>query len=218
MRIHRAGYKILVASGVTVGAIILVASRIPSHLVRATMISLAVGLYLGLIQFFRNPLRVIPHNAEIALAPADGKVIAIEQVVVTEFLQADATKISIYLSLFDAHVNVAPVNGQVVYAHYHRGQYLMAFHPKSSELNEHQTLVIKTPARDQVMVRLIAGILARRICVYARQGQILQQGDEIGFIRFGSRVDIFIPPQWEVLVRQGQRVRVGVTALARRTL
>jgi phosphatidylserine decarboxylase len=165
--------------------------------------------------FFRNPLRKIKIAEPSAIyAPADGKIIAIEEVFETEFLNRKCIKVSIFMSIWNIHVNRYPVTGKIAYTKYHPGKYLIARHPKSSELNEHQTVVIEKPNGIEIMVKQIAGTVARRIVCYAKQGQHVVQGDDLGFIRFGSRVDIFLPLNASIHVQMNEKVKGNRTILA----
>lgn len=175
----------------------------------------ALSLLVLFLVFFRNPPRA--HGAvdpDAILAPADGKVVVIEEILESEYLQARALQVSIFMSPLNVHVNRSPVKGEVVYQQYHPGKYLVAWHPKSSELNERCTVVIRHKTHP-VLLRQIAGTLARKIVTYTKPGDQLQRGEEFGFIKFGSRVDVILPLGSEVLVRLGQRVSGGVTVLAR---
>jgi phosphatidylserine decarboxylase len=211
MRIHRAGHSVLRKCGFLLVACCAVSWRISrSKRYWAALLSLLIP-YSALIWFFRNPIQRAPYNPTLAIAPASGKILRIE-----EIREENVVRISIYLSLLDAHVSTAPVDGRVVMLCYTPGQYLVAFHPKASELNEQQTIVFKTPYGDEVRVRLIAGLIARRICCYVEANQVVLQGSDIGFIKFGSRVELVLPRTYQLLVTEGQRVSVGVTPIARR--
>jgi phosphatidylserine decarboxylase len=166
--------------------------------------------------FFRNPERKIKISDPAAVyAPADGRIISIKETYESEYLYRNCIKVSIFMSIWDIHVNRYPVSGQVIYTQYHPGKNLVAFHPKSSELNEQQTVVIQKQGGVEIMVRQIAGIVARRVVSYARQDDKVQQGDDLGFIRFGSRVDIFLPIDTEILVSVKQKVKGNKTVIAR---
>lgn len=166
--------------------------------------------------FFRIPKRNYPEAAEdLLFAPADGKVVAIEQVHEPEYFSALCTKISIFMSPANVHVNRYPVSGKVVYCRYHAGKYLVAWHEKSSELNERNSVVVRTGQGFEVLVRQIAGAVARRIVHYAREGMEVCASEELGFIRFGSRVDLFFPSDATILVEKDQKVRGGISVLAK---
>lgn len=182
----------------------------------------ASGFLLGLstvilalfLIFFRNPPRVHgTKNTDLILAPADGKVVVVERTFENEFLKGESIQVSIFMSPLNVHANRSPVTGEVVYVQYHPGEYLVAWHPKSSELNERNTVVIRKK-QYQVLVRQIAGKVARKIVCYTKPGMLLSRGEEFGFIKFGSRVDVFLPPESEILVKIGDTVKGGITEIA----
>lgn len=217
MRLHRAGYRILlVSAGMVIAVCGLLQYACLSRRLRFGVIASLLALYAMIAAFFRVPARKFAPRSDLFLAPAQGKVVAIERVYESQFLQRECVRVSIYLSLLDMHMSVAPLSGQVVRSHYDAGRYVLAFHPKASELNERHSIVIETSEGVTVMVRLIAGTIARRICPAVIEGQIIGQGDELGFIKFGSRVDVFLPPEMPILVRVGDRLRLGVSPIARR--
>lgn len=159
------------------------------------------------VQFFRVPNRKIAGNSNDVICPADGKIVVIEKVFESEFINDQCILISIFMSPLNVHANYAPIAGRVVYTKYHHGNYLVAWHPKSSTENERSTLVLETDQKKNILIRQIAGALARRICFYAHQDYLYQKGEEFGFIKFGSRVDIFLPLDAQVQVRIGQKVK-----------
>jgi len=167
-----------------------------------------------ILQFFRNPPRNTQKNDAHIIAPADGKVVVIEEVEEPEFFKGKRLQVSIFMSPFNVHVNRNPVSGTVKYFKYHPGKYLVAWHPKSSTENERTTTVIEHKSGKQVLFRQIAGALAKRICWYIEQGQQVQQGGEMGFIKFGSRVDVYLPLDAKVQVTLNQKVCGGETILA----
>ena len=176
--------------------------------------ALAFTLLTLFLIFFRNPPRA--HGVldpEAVIAPADGKVVVIEETFEKEFLNRPALQVSIFMSPLNVHANRSPVNGEVVYQQYHEGKYLVAWHPKSSELNERNTIVIRHKSHD-VLLRQIAGTVARKIVSYTRPGALLQRGEEFGFIKFGSRVDVFLPVDAHMMVKIGDTVRGGETVIA----
>jgi len=167
------------------------------------------------IIFFRNPPRVHgTKETDLILAPADGKVVVIEKTFENEYLKSEAIQISVFMSPLNVHSNKSPVTGEITYVQYHPGEYLVAWHPKSSELNERNTVVIKRK-NHQILMRQIAGKVARKIVCYTKVGALLSRGEEFGFIKFGSRVDLFIPVDSEILVEIGQTVKGGVSEVAR---
>jgi phosphatidylserine decarboxylase len=177
-------------------------------------IIVSVLFYLIILQFFRNPIFSITKNEKTVIAPADGKVVVIEEVEETEYLKGKRKQISIFMSPVNVHVNRMPVSGEISFYRYHAGKYLVAWHPKSSTENERTTVVVKMKNGVEVLFRQIAGALARRIKCYVHEGQALEQGDEFGFIKFGSRVDIFLPLNAKVTVKIGDITKGGRTVIA----
>jgi phosphatidylserine decarboxylase len=171
-------------------------------------------LTLFTLYFFRNPTPTIPPGEDLVLAPGEGRVIQIATVDEPHFLKGPATRISIFLSVFNVHVQRAPISGRVGYRDYNPGKYLAAWNPKASEENEQATLGIRAGDR-RVLVRQIAGLVARRVVTDPMEGDSVTRGERIGIIRFGSRVDLFLPPEWEVTCDEGDKVRVGQTVMAR---
>lgn len=169
----------------------------------------------GVLHFFRSPERKIRPDESAVISPADGKVVVAEEITEEEVFGRPMQQISIFMSPLNVHLNRFPTDGKISRYVYHPGKYLLAWHPKSSLLNERNTIVVETPRGIQYMLRQIAGTLARRIVCYCREGMQVKQGEELGFIKFGSRVDVFLPPDTEVLVKPGDKVRGGITTLAR---
>ncbi len=215
MTIHKEGRKLLTAL-----FLILVALSVAlSYLIKNDIIiQLTIGasfiLFLLVLQFFRNPQVLSVKNDNHVLAPADGKVVAIEDVVEDEYFKSSKTQISIFMSPINVHVNRNPVSGIVSYLKYHPGKYLVAWHPKSSTENERTTVVVRMKNDLEVMFRQIAGAVARRIKFYVMEGDTVEQGNEFGFIKFGSRVDVLLPNEFEIKVRIGDKTRAGKTVLA----
>ncbi|WP_194775196.1 phosphatidylserine decarboxylase family protein [Pararhodonellum marinum] len=175
----------------------------------------SVVIYLLVLQFFRNPRVPLPQNDQYVYAPADGKVVVIEEAMEEEYLHEKRKQISIFMSPINVHVNRSPATGKVEYFKYHPGKYLVAWHPKSSFENERTTMVIQQPNGIKLLVRQIAGAVARRIKYYVKEGDPVIQGGEFGFIKFGSRVDVFVPLDAEVLVSVDQKTKGGVTQIAK---
>ena len=171
-------------------------------------------LFVFILWFFRNPKRNIIKNPETILSPADGKVILIEEVDEQEYFNHKKLKISIFLSPLDIHVNRYPVSGKILYSKYHKGKYLVAWHPKSSDKNERTTVVIENKKFGKIMYRQIAGAVANRIVNYAEVDKNVEQGDDSGFIKFGSRVDIFLSKDIKLKVNVGDKVKGGITIIA----
>lgn len=173
-------------------------------------------LYLLLVNFFRSPRRQFKGSeTNTVVASADGKVVALEETFEDEYLHGPAIQLSVFMSIFNVHANWFPVDGEVVYATHHPGRFMAAYLPKSSTENERSTVVIRTPAGQLVLVRQIAGAMARRIVTYARPGDEASIQDHMGFIKFGSRVDIFLPLGTETLVNIGDKTIGGITEVAR---
>lgn len=184
-------------------------------LATGALLALSILLLVLFFIFFRNPLRIYgTKDTDLILAPADGKVVVVERTLEDEYLKAEAIQISIFMSPLNVHSNKSPVTGEVVYHQYHPGQYLVAWHPKSSQLNERNTIVIKRK-QNFILLRQIAGKVARKIVCYTRVGAPLNRGEEFGFIKFGSRVDVFLPGDCEVLTKIGDTVKGGITDIAR---
>lgn len=179
-------------------------------------IALVVSLffYLVILQFFRIPIFKVEKNEKQVIAPADGKVVVIEETEETEYLKSKRIQVSIFMSPVNVHVNRMPVSGAISFFKYHPGKYLVAWHPKSSTENERTTVVAKMKNGTEILFRQIAGALARRIKYYVKEGQLLEQGDEFGFIKFGSRVDIFLPLSAKVNVKIGDKTTGGKTVVA----
>jgi phosphatidylserine decarboxylase len=175
---------------------------------------LSIAFLIIILQFFRNPKVVTEQNEHHVISPADGKVVVIEEVEETEYFKEKRIQVSVFMSPFNVHVNRNPVGGIVKYFKYHPGKYLVAWHPKSSTENERTTTVIENKNKVQVLFRQIAGALAKRIVWYVKEGQNVQQGGEMGFIKFGSRVDIFLPVGTKINVELNQVVKGGKTVLA----
>jgi len=171
-------------------------------------------VFLVFLQFFRAPVFTVKKDSNAVLAPADGKVVVIEETEETEYLKKRCRQISIFMSPVNVHVNRMPVSGVISYFKYHPGEYLVAWHPKSSTLNERTTIAAKTENGEEILFRQIAGSLARRIRWYVKEGEPLEQGEEFGFIKFGSRVDIFLPLEAKVNVKLGDKTRGGRTVIA----
>ncbi len=170
--------------------------------------------YLVILQFFRIPLFTVQKNEKCIIAPADGKVVVIEETEESEYLKSKRKQISIFMSPINVHVNRMPVSGAISYYKYHPGKYLVAWHPKSSTENERTTVVTKMKDGTEILFRQIAGALARRIKCYVKEGQVLEQGSEFGFIKFGSRVDVFLPLNAIIKVSVGDVTKGGKTVLA----
>ncbi len=214
MKIHKEGRKLLVLTGASlVGINFLILQYWPSILIFAGLASLL--LFVLILQFFRNPNREIHLTDDrLIYAPADGRVVVMEEVEEPEYFKDKRLQISIFMSPTNVHVNRNPVSGRVNYFKYHPGKYLVAWHPKSSELNERATIVIDS-GDAEIMLRQIAGAMARRIKNYLDVGEEVIQGSEMGFIKFGSRVDLFLPLDAEIMVSIGQKVKGNKDVIAK---
>lgn len=175
----------------------------------------SIVLYLLILQFFRNPFIQLPNEEKLVFAPADGKVVVIEETTESEYLKDRRKQVSIFMSPINVHINRSPIAGVVEFFKYHPGKYLVAWHPKSSTENERTTMVLTHKSGVKILVRQIAGALARRIKWYVKEGTPLAQGGEFGFIKFGSRVDVFLPLDAEILVSLEEKTKGGRTPIAR---
>jgi phosphatidylserine decarboxylase len=216
MRIHREGRTILFVLLVVLASIGAAAYYFfpAAEVLHQAVVLSSIAFYLLVLQFFRNPVIQVEENPAHILAPADGKVVAIEETTESEYLGERRILVSIFMSPFNVHVNRSPVGGRVSYLKYHPGKYLVAWHPKSSTENERTTVAVRTTTGAEILVRQIAGALARRIRCYVHPGDVIRQGAEFGFIRFGSRVDVFVPLSARVTVQIGEAVKGGRSLLA----
>ncbi len=216
MRIHREGFLIvLVTTLICLGIIFGVQNMYP-HAPVATQIAsiLALILFILVLQFFRHPQRYTHAEEDEVIAPADGKIVVIEEVEEPEFFKDKRIQVSIFMSPINVHVNRSPITGLVRFYRYHPGKYLAAWHPKSSTENERSTVVLKDQKGREVLFRQIAGALARRIRTYVKEGDRIRAGKEVGFIKFGSRVDVYLPLGTEVKVKLNDKTRGGETVIA----
>jgi phosphatidylserine decarboxylase len=185
-----------------------------AHTVKWIIYIASALLFLIILQFFRSPHFAIDTNETQVLCPADGKVVVIEETVETEYLKDKRIQLSVFMSPINVHVNRNPISGVVKYFKYHPGKYLVAWHPKSSTENERTTVVTENSAGTPILFRQIAGALARRIVWYVKEGDAVKQGDQFGFIKFGSRVDLYLPLGTDIKVAIGDAVKGGRTVLA----
>lgn len=183
-------------------------------LVHNILIVASIVFLFIILQFFRKPTRTTTQNIKHVIAPADGKVVVIEEVVETEYFKDPRRQVSIFMSPINVHINFNPISGVVSYFKYHAGKYLVAWHPKSSTDNERTTIVVKHANGTEVLFRQIAGALARRLCWYVKEGERVEQGTEFGFIKFGSRIDIFLPLDAKILVNIDDKPIGGETVIA----
>lgn len=217
MTFHKEGVPSLVIAILFAAICFGLTSVISENLVWLHFILYALGIFVlvVILQFFRQPARPIILDDNTIYAPADGTVVVIEKVIENEFLKDERIQISIFMSPINVHINWAPISGIVEYFKYHPGKYLVAWHPKSSLENERTTVVIKDKQNRQVLLRQIAGAMARRIVWYVKEQMPIQQGDQFGFIKFGSRVDIYLPLDAEVLVNIDDKTKGNTTPIAR---
>lgn len=216
MIIHREGYKTIAITALIFGLLNVVSFTFLSASMPWLALALFVvtlGLFLFIISFFRVPNRVFTINDNRIICPADGKVVVIEEVTEAEYFKDKRVQVSIFMSPANVHVNRNPMSGEVIYNQYHKGKYLVAWHPKSSTENERWSVVTRN-SHGEILYKQIAGALAKRICNYTKVGQLVKQADEYGFIKFGSRVDVLLPLTAKVNVVINQVVKGGVTVLA----
>lgn len=203
---HKEGYKIIFIALVSFIAALLLADKfIPLPWLKMAVQLLVLFFFVMILQFFRNPNRKITPNKNTILAPVDGKVVVIEEVFEEEYFKDKRLQVSIFMSPINVHVTRYAASGKIKFSKYHPGKYLVAWHPKASTENERTTVVIETEAFGEILYRQIAGALARRIVNYAEEGQEVTQGDDAGFIKFGSRVDIYLPLGTKVDVKLQQK-------------
>jgi len=219
MKINKEGYKII---GIT-GLVCLLLGTGIYHLLNRqdqdmliwVVVVLMLLFWFFIVAFFREPRRVKIHDADLVFSPCDGRVVVTELVHEHEYLDREMLQISIFMSITNVHMNWFPVGGIVEYFKYHPGRFLVAWHPKSSAENERTTTVVKLPSGSQVLFRQVAGLIARRIVSYMRVGSAVKQNDVCGFIKFGSRIDVLIPKESELLVEIGDPVVGSQTPIAR---
>ncbi len=214
---HKEGAKIIFITLVITVAVIFLADTITSMLWLQKAIQIvALILLILVLQFFRNPKRGIQRDDNYILSPVDGKVVVIEEVFEKEYFNDKRLMVSIFMSPINVHVTRYAVSGEVKYSQYHPGKYLVAWHPKASEENERTTIVVENRVFGQVLYRQIAGALAKRIVNYARVGTKVLQGADAGFIKFGSRVDLYLPIGTEINVKLGDKAVGGITVIAKK--
>ncbi|MCG2430888.1 phosphatidylserine decarboxylase family protein [Aequorivita xiaoshiensis] len=212
---HKEGFKIIIIALVIVIGLSLLANVFIEHpTIRGGVIISLIILLLLILQFFRNPKRNFALNANQVLSSVDGKVVVIEEVFEKEYFKDKRIQVSVFMSPINVHVTRYPVGGTVTYSKYHPGKYLVAWHPKASEENERTTVVVKNDVIGEVLFRQIAGALAKRIVNYAEEGKEVEQATDSGFIKFGSRVDIFLPLDAKIKVELNQKVKGGISIIA----
>jgi phosphatidylserine decarboxylase len=214
MKTHREGYKILNITTVLF-LLIMVALRWWAGIAWLLWLggALLIGTYFMMMYFFRVPSRTPVSDDNAIIAPADGSVVIIQETEENEYLKCKCLQVSVFMSLFNVHINWFPVSGTIEYRRHHHGKYLVAWHPKSSEKNERTTIVVNHHGK-KILFRQIAGYIARRIVCYAEEGMQAEQGQEAGFIKFGSRVDLFLPLEAKLKVKLGDKVKGTQTVIA----
>ncbi|QAA80297.1 phosphatidylserine decarboxylase family protein [Aequorivita sp. H23M31] len=214
---HKEGFKIITGALLIVIILSVLANIfVEDPTFRGGIIITLIILLLLVLQFFRNPKRFFDLHSEEVLSPVDGKVVVIEEVFEKEYFQDKRLQVSVFMSPINVHITRYPVGGKIVYSKYHPGKYLVAWHPKSSEENERTTVVVNNEVFGDVLYRQIAGALAKRIVNYAEVGDEVVQTADSGFIKFGSRVDVFLPIGTQINVTLNQKVKGGITIIARK--
>ncbi len=210
---HREGYPTLLITVLFSSLLIWASSYTDYALVHYLAYALSLFLLITILQFFRNPERKTIQNDLHIIAPADGKVVVIEEVMEPEYFKDKRIQVSIFMSPINVHVNRFPISGLVKYVKYHAGLYLVAWHPKSSTENERTSIIVEQNGK-AILIRQIAGALARRIVYYCKEGDTATQGAEFGFIKFGSRVDLFLPIGTKINVGLNEKVKGGISTIA----
>jgi phosphatidylserine decarboxylase len=217
MTIHKEGYKTIALTTAFIFVLNYIVVRYfhNNQIVIFGSYALSVFLFITVLQFFRSPNRKPDLNEQHILSPADGKVVVIEEVEEKEYFKGKRLQVSIFMSPKNVHINWTPISGLVKYVKYHPGLHLVAWHPKASSDNEMTTLVIQSPVNNtEILIRQIAGALARRIKYYLKEGETVAQGKQLGFIKFGSRVDLLLPLDVKLNVTLGQKVKGSKTVIA----
>ena len=217
MRIHKEGFATILISTIIVAVIVLLTILLimPRYPIIGWIVAIGIiGLLIFILSFFRIPNRSYTEGEDVIVAPCDGTVVVIEEVEADEYFKDKRLQLSIFMSPLNVHVNRNPVSGEVLYSQYHKGKYLVAWHPKSSIENERHSVVYRQHGKE-MLVKQIAGALAKRIVNYLKPGDKVTQGGEMGFIKFGSRVDLLLPLETKIEVKMNQKVKGGVTVLGR---
>jgi phosphatidylserine decarboxylase len=216
MKIHKQGHKVILFIFIVYAVIVFSVFNYINNLIIPLLLMILFSFFLLLIiWFFRVPRRVMTNDENLIYSPADGKIVVIEETMEQEYFRDKRIQISVFMSPLNVHVNYYPVSGTVDYFKYSKGKYLVAWHPKSSAENERAAVVIRNKKNISIMVRQIAGAVARRILTNAAEGDAVKQGEELGFISFGSRVDILLPPGIKILTSLNSKVRGKKTVIAR---
>ena len=215
---HKEGHKIIfITLVIVVGSFFLIDEFVANEWLRKGLMIVFLIFFIMILQFFRNPKRHTVYNDKQVISPVDGKVVAIEEVFENEVFKDKRIQVSVFMSPINVHVTRYPISGTISYSKYHPGKYLVAWHPKSSEDNERTTVVLENEGFGKVLYRQIAGALARRIVNYAKPNTSALQGADSGFIKFGSRVDLFLPLDATIKVELNQKVRGGECVIAEKT-
>lgn len=216
MTLHKEGHSIIIANTVICVVVAACVLIFCSSLVAKIVIGACCLFMIGFMPFFfRVPKRKCVAGEDLIISPGDGKVVNIVEVEENEYFHDKCIRISIFLTFFNVHVTWYPAGGVIDYYKYHPGKYIFAWHPKSSEKNERTTIAIKTGKGDKMMFRQIAGIVAQRIVCYSKEGEVVDQNSQAGIIKFGSRLDVFVPIGTELLVEKGDKVRGQISPIAR---
>ncbi|HUC82899.1 MAG TPA: phosphatidylserine decarboxylase family protein [Flavisolibacter sp.] len=217
MKIHKEGFRTILISTIIAAAIVALTVLLvmPAYPILGWItVAATMGLLIFILSFFRIPAREYPAGEDLIVAPCDGTVVVIEEVDADEYFTDKRLQLSIFMSPLNVHVNRNPVSGEVMYSQYHKGKYLVAWHPKSSTENERHSVVYKS-GNKEMLVKQIAGALAKRIVNYLKPGDKVKQAEEMGFIKFGSRVDLLLPIGTKIDVQMNQKVKGGVTVLGK---
>lgn len=214
MKIHKEGSRILITTLILIIALLAGSRILWANTGFIIALILLVPQYIFMLRFFRVPKRNLLSDVDEVVAPCDGKVVVIEEVDEPEFLKTRCIQVSIFMSVWNVHINWFPISGKVVYQKHHQGKYLVAWEPKSSTVNERTTVAIENSNSQTVLLRQVAGYVARRIVCYAKEGINAEQGKELGFIKFGSRVDLYFPLGTEINVGINQKVVGGQSLIA----
>ena len=212
---HKEGFKIIIVTFfITAGLSVFSEYYIESEILKKSIQITSLFTLILILQFFRNPKRKTKVDKNNIIAPADGKIVIIKEVLEEEYFKEKKLQVSIFMSPLNVHVTRYPISGKVVFNKYHPGKYLVAWHPKSSTLNERTSIVVKNDYMGEILYRQIAGALARRIVNYAKEDLNVVQGEDAGFIKFGSRIDLFLPIKSNVNVSIGQKVKGGISIIS----
>tara|TARA_B100000959_G_C14793495_1_gene546586 strand:+ start:120 stop:773 length:654 start_codon:yes stop_codon:yes gene_type:complete len=212
---HKEGYKIIIISFLLSAIITLILENfISAYTLKFTLQTFVLFFLIMILQFFRNPKRTTKIDKNKIISPVDGKIVIIKEVYEKEYFKDKRLQVSIFMSPINVHVTRYAISGRIIFSKYHPGKYLVAWHPKSSEKNERTTIVIKNKTFGEILYRQIAGALARRIINYAKTGQEVIQGNDAGFIKFGSRVDLFLPLKTKINVKLNEHVKGGIDSIS----